>query len=191
MLAFRIPNDPLCHNGSVPRPTMFLFLIVFCIFLNSEAQAWNPDYAYGLPRQRRMCVQRQAGNQVHLTSILPDEDCPVAATRYIVIFGKEPRGSIALMPTTTDLKFYPPLVLVWPAQEDTTQTHLWHFTCVKPHEVMILNSKISLMKYKGEITATADKTECLDVEKRALKYCQDKFEGEELLESCPLGWGVQ
>ncbi|MDX1387160.1 MAG: hypothetical protein R3257_06185 [bacterium] len=171
---------------SVLRPTMFLlgtFLLGF-----SPAQAWNPDYGYGLPKQRRMCVKSMGDGRVQFRAILSHEDCPQESRRYIVIFGKEPRGAIGLLKSSTSQKFYPPLTLKWPTEKNPSRTELWHFTCVTMGEREILGSKVSLYKYLGEITAQADK-DCLEVEARALQFCQKELKGESLLESCLISWG--
>lgn len=105
-----------------------------------------------------------------------------------MVFAKEPKGALALLPTKTSQLFYPPLTLRWPADQNLTRTPLWHFTCVVKGERDILGSKVSLYRYRGELTAST-RQDCLEAEARALRYCQEKLNGEELLEACPLGWG--
>jgi len=156
--------------------------------LSAPARAWNPDYAYGLPQERRMCVKRDAADTIQFTSIAEDEDCPPGSGRYIVIFAKEPRGAMALISTTTSLRFYPPLTLNWPAQEPHSGSPLWHFTCLQKHDIAPLGTKLSLNSYRGEMTFQG-KQDCLEAEQRALKFCQDEWQGEALLESCPISWG--
>jgi len=95
-----------------------------------------------------------------------------------------------MLSTSTSLRNYPPLVLNWPAKNEDSGSPLWHFTCVKSEEVSVLDSKISLLRYRGEITANG-KSECVPAEKSALQYCHDQWKGESLLETCPLSWGVQ
>lgn len=165
-----------------------MFLIGAFFFDFSSARAWNPDYGYGLPRQRRMCAKRESATSVHFYSIAPNEDCPQGSSRYIVVFGRRPRGSMALIRSTTSHKFYPPLTLTWPWEAKKSRQHLWHFTCVQHEERDVLDSKVRLFRYKGEITS-GSKYECGEAEIRALKYCQDNLKGEELLESCPIPWG--
>lgn len=153
-------------------------------------RAWNEDYAYGLPQERRMCVQRLEPDGLTFTSIEPDADCPPEAKRYIVIFGKEPKGAMALIPTTTSLRFYPPLILNWPAKDRFSANPLWHFTCMAKAELNPLGVKLSLPVYRGEITAHG-RVNCLDAEQRALLYCREEMKGESLLETCPLSWSGQ
>ncbi len=167
-----------------------MFLVASTLFHGFPLHAWDPDYAYGLPKQRRMCVHREPGGTLLFSSILPDEDCAVGSRRYIVVFGRDPAGSIGLLPSSTSLKFYPPLVLSWPVGNEYSGSPLWHFTCVKPEEIEVLQSRISLLRYKGEITS-GGKKDCAEAQRRALKYCQQEWEGESLLEDCPVGWGIQ
>lgn len=154
----------------------------------ATAQAWNPDYAYDLPKQRRMCVRRIEDKQVEFKAIFADEDCPKDAKRFIVVFAKEPRGALALVPSTTSQKFYPPLTLKWPTDQNPTRTHLWHFTCVDLEEKDVLGSKIHLYRYLGEVTFKASQ-QCLEAEARALNYCQEQLKGQTLLENCSIPWG--
>ena len=155
--------------------------------ISSPCQAWNEDYAYGLPQERRMCVQREDEQGILFTSIEPDADCPPEAKRYIVIFGKEPKGAMALIPTSTSLRFYPPLTLHWPAKDRFSASPLWHFTCVGRAELNPLGVKLSLQTYRGEITS-GGKEDCLEAERRALAFCKKEWQGEALLEICPLSW---
>lgn len=152
-------------------------------------RAWNEEYAFNLPQERRMCVQRAEDGLV-FTSIDSDADCPPGSKRYVVIFGKEPRGAMALIPTSTSLRFYPPLTLNWPAKDRFSASPLWHFTCLGKAELSPLGVKLSLPTYRGEITAPG-KGDCLEAEKRALSYCQGELNGSALLESCPIGWSGQ
>jgi len=156
-----------------------------------SSQAWNPDYAYGLPKQRRMCVKRDGPNTLTFTSIQSDEDCPPTLGRYIVVFAREPKGAIGMVKSSTSLRVFPPLVLSWPANNEESGSPLWHFTCVKAEEMPVLDSKVSLMRYRGEITSRGGRTDCSSAEKNALKYCQDQWKGESLLETCPMSWGAQ
>ena len=162
----------------------FLFGLLLPV---SPAQGWNEDYAYGLPQERRMCVERSEEDGLTFSSIPPDADCPPGAKRYIVIFGKEPKGAMALVPTSTSLRFYPPLVLNWPAKERFSASPLWHFTCLGKTELNPLGVKLSLPSYRGEITSRG-KEDCLQAEKRALAFCRKEWSGESLLETCPLSW---
>lgn len=171
---------------SVLRPSMFL-LLAFFLGQNS-ALAWNPDYAYGLPKKRRMCVRREGPNNILFYSIYTNEDCPTPAKRYIVVFGKDPRGSMALMRSTTSQRFYPPLTLQWPTDNNPSRTRLWHFTCVKLNEKDVLGSKVELYQYLGEVTSDG-KQECFEAEERALTYCKTQLKGESLLENCPISSG--
>lgn len=174
---------------SVLRPSLFpLALFFFLITLPLPTRAWNPDYAYDLPKQRRMCVRREGTDSVILYSISADENCPPEEQRYLVVFAKEPKGAVALLKTTTSHHFYPPLTLKWPPDPNTTAGQLWHFTCVKAGEREILGSKVRLFQYLGEMTADV-KQDCLAAEGRALRYCQEELKGEELLETCPIAWG--
>jgi hypothetical protein len=176
---------------SVLRPSLFLLgLFFFSLFfgLAPELRAWNPDYAYDLPKQRRMCVRREKDDTVFFYSILSDEECPPTEARYLVIFAREPRGAMALLETNTSQKFYPPLTLKWPPDEKISQSRLWHFTCVKLGEKEILGSKVQLYRYMGEMTSDV-RQDCLEAEERALQYCQKEYKGEELLEQCPITWG--
>jgi hypothetical protein len=191
---------------SVSRPNMFLLRrfffgpllapllgLILGPFLGSliiprKVHAWNSDYAYDLPKQRRMCVRRVEGKQVEFKAIFSDEDCPKDAKRYIVVFAKEPRGALALVASTTSQKFYPPLTLKWPTAQNPTRTHLWHFTCVGLEEKDVLGSKIHLYRYLGEVTFKASQ-QCLDAEARALNYCQEQLKGQTLLENCAIPWG--
>ena len=171
---------------SVLWPNMFL-LGAFLLGLNS-ASAWNPDYAYELPKKRRMCVRRDGQHGILFYSIFSNEDCPAKSKRYIVVFGKEPAGSIALIRSTTAQKFYPPLTLQWPTDNNPSRTRLWHFTCVKLGEKDVLGAKIQLYQYLGEVTSDA-KQECQEAESRALIYCKKQLKGEVLLENCPISVG--
>ncbi len=162
---------------------LILFLITF--FKISSVTAWNPDYAYNLPQQRRMCVKRDSDETIRFYSILSDEDCPPDARRYLVVFAKEPPGGIALVPTTTSLRYYPPLTVQWPPKEKLSSTPLWHFTCLKNEELEVLDSKIPLQSYRGEITSSG-KLDCFSAAERALKYCKKEYQGDSLLEQCPL-----
>ncbi|MDX1386033.1 MAG: hypothetical protein R3257_00480 [bacterium] len=152
------------------------------------AGAWNPDYAYDLPKQRRMCVRRVQGHEVEFKAIFSDEDCPKEARRYIVVFAKEPKGAIGLVASTTSQKFYPPLTLKWPTDQNPTRTQLWHFTCVEVGEKNVLGSKIQLYRLRGEVTSKISQ-QCIEAEARALRYCQDKLKGQTLLENCSIPWG--
>lgn len=165
-----------------------MFLLLGLFFWPLGARAWNPEYAYGLPLQRRMCVNRETEDAVHFSSVSMDETCPPGSRRYVVVFGKEPRGSIALMPITTAQRVYPPLVLTWPERPGFNGTPLWHFTCVETRELKLLESKLTVVGYRGEITSNGAR-ECLDAQKSALLYCQEEWQGDDLLEKCPLGWG--
>ena len=174
---------------SALRPSLFLLGLFFLLpCLPKVTEAWNPDYAYDLPKQRRMCVHREPDGSLFFSSILTDEDCPHGETRYLVIFAKEPRGAMAMIQTTTDQIFYPPLTLKWPPDDTASRTQLWHFTCVKAGEKEILGSKVKLYQYLGEMTANVQQ-DCLEAEGRALRYCQEHFKGEALLEACPIGFG--
>lgn len=168
-----------------------LILLFFLLFLGSipPAPAWNPDAAYGLPKQRRMCVKRLPQGRIAFNSIASDEDCPPGETRYVVIFAKEPRGALALVKSTTSQKFYPPLSVQWPARKDSTRTSLWHFTCVGEEVWEILGSDLEMLKYKGELTSPQKDSSCSEAEVRALQYCQEHLGGESLLETCSLSWG--
>ncbi|KAB2840677.1 hypothetical protein F9K50_05370 [bacterium] len=153
------------------------------------ARAWNPDVAYGLPQERRMCVRRDSDETLLFSAIAEDEDCPAGSRRYIVYFAKEPRGAMALIPTTTSLRFYPPLTLQWPATDHQfSGSPLWHFTCVQKTEISPLGNRMALNSYRGEMTFSG-KENCLDAEQRALRFCQEEWKGQALLESCPLSWG--
>lgn len=152
--------------------------------------AWNPDVAYGLPLQRRMCVERSGTDTVRFFSVAEDEECPETSRRYVVVFGKEPRGALALLPIATSRKIYPPLVLSWPERAGFNGNPLWHFTCVQNHELSVLESKLTVFGYRGEITSNGAK-DCLEAQTRALKYCQEEWQGNDLLEKCPLSWGVE
>jgi len=70
-----------------------MFLSVALFYSIPESQAWNDDYAYGLPKQKRMCVKRDADQTVLFTSVYSEEDCPEGSQRYIVVFGREPKGA--------------------------------------------------------------------------------------------------
>lgn len=154
-----------------------------------ESRAWNPDVAYGLPQERRMCVRRDSEETIHFSAIAEDEDCPTGSRRYIVYFAKEPLGAMALIPTTTSLRFYPPLTLQWPAEDHQfSGSPLWHFTCVQKTEISPLGNRMALNSYRGEMTFSG-KEKCLDVQQRALRFCQEEWKGQALLESCPLSWG--
>ncbi len=183
-------------RGEKPSPLSFSalctarFLLILGMLWPPPLLAWNPDVAYGLPKQRRMCVKREGPDTLHFFSILHDEPCPEDARRYIVVFGKEPRGSIGLIAASTSHKFYPPLTLAWPViGAEFSGSPLWHFTCVKPEQIDLLQSPIELLRYRGEITSTGKK-DCLEAQGRALKFCQEEWKGEKLLEECPIGWGV-
>jgi hypothetical protein len=168
-----------------------MFLEAILLFLPSQAFSWNQDYAYGLPKQRRMCVKHETPDTLVFSSVFSDERCPPGSRRYVVVFGREPRGSMGLLAVSTAEKFYPPLTLTWPAQApEFSGSPLWHFTCVKPHEVLLLESPIDMLSYKGEITFTGKK-DCLEAQQRALEYCREEWRGEALLENCPLGWGME
>lgn len=171
---------------------MKLVLIIFLwlLFPLPEAKAWNPDVAYGLPQERRMCVRRDSDESILFTAIAEDEDCPTGSRRYIVYFAKEPRGAMALIPTTTSLRFYPPLTLQWPADHNFSGSPLWHFTCVQKTEISPLGNRMELNSYRGEMTFSG-KQDCLEAEQRALRFCQDEWKGAALLESCPLSWGTR
>jgi hypothetical protein len=166
-----------------------MFLLLGLQLSSRTAQTWNPDYAYDLPRQVRMCVKR-VEDKIQFSSVAPEAECPAGSRRYLIVFGKEPRGAMALMPIATAQRFYPPLVLSWPEKEGFNSNPLWHFTCVKTHELNLLESKITMKDYKGEITSRKGE-DCLEASARALKYCQEEYQGDELLEKCPLSWGVQ
>lgn len=169
--------------------TRLFFIFAFGGLLwPNPAPAWNPDVTYGLPQERRMCVQRDPERGIRFFSIQEDQDCPEGSRRYLVIFAKEPRGAMALIPTSTSLRFYPPLTLNWPANEQNSGSPLWHFTCVQKHEISPLGTKVSLQSYRGEITFRG-KQDCLEAEQRALRFCQQEWNGGALLESCPLSWG--
>lgn len=165
---------------------MFLLGLFFLFPLKSWA--WNPDYAYDLPKQRRMCVQRLGKGQVKFSAIFSDEDCPDTSKRYIVVFARNPRGAIGMIRATTSQKFYPPLTLKWPTKKNPSHTALWHFTCVSLGERQILDSKIQLYQYLGEYLAN-DKVPCTEAESRARNYCETQLKGQSLLESCPIPWG--
>lgn len=162
-----------------------MFLLGELFFLPRPALGWNPDYAYGLPKQKRMCLHRESAQSLHLYPISSEEDCPAGDNRYIVVFAKEPQGAMALVPSTTSQQFYPPLTLNWPPDESKSMDRLWHFTCVQTLEQEVLGSKVQLMKYRGEITSRTSEA-CWEAKERALKFCQDHMEGEELLENCSL-----
>ncbi|HEX5033921.1 MAG TPA: hypothetical protein VFW62_05525, partial [bacterium] len=126
-----------------------------------------------------MCVQRVEEDGLTFTAIEHDADCPPGAKRYIVIFGKEPKGAMALLPTATSLRFYPPLTLSWPAKDRFSADPLWHFTCLAKAEFNPLGVKLSLPTYKGEITARG-RENCIDAEQRALDYCRREMKGDSL-----------
>jgi hypothetical protein len=176
---------------SVLRPNLFplgLFFFLVLFTHSPKLPAWNPDYAYDLPKQRRMCVRREGHASVFFYSIASEENCPATERRYLVVFAREPKGAVALLATTSSRDFYPPLTLKWPPDENPTAGQLWHFTCVKTGEKDILGSKVQLYQYLGEMTANATQ-DCLAAEGRALRYCQEAFKGEALLEACPIAWG--
>lgn len=165
-----------------------MFLLIPFFWGISPVRAWNPEYAYGLPKLRRMCVTRPEKDLVHLRAIAPDEDCPEGSTRYVVAFAKEPRGSMALVRSATSQHFYPPLTLTWPPEARLSRTQIWHFTCVESSERPVLDTTVRLMRYKGEITSDK-KNECMEAERRALEYCIEELKGQSLLESCLIPWG--
>lgn len=179
------------YKFSVLRPNLFLLVLFFfliTLIFPRENQAWNPDYAYELPKQRRLCLQREPNGSLFFYSVEPEEECPEGQSRYLVIFAKEPHGAMALLEIKTSQFFYPPLTLKWPPDETFTRNQIWHFTCVQAGEKEILGSKVTLYKYLGEMTANIQQ-DCLEAEGRALRYCQEQFKGEQLLETCPLTWG--
>lgn len=174
---------------SVARTVLFPIALIF--LLSSSAEAWNPDVAYGLPKQRRMCVQRDAEGTVTFTSVPPDEQCPDGTQRYVVVFGKEPKGAIGMIASSTSHKIYPPLTLEWPAHsKEFSGSPLWHFTCVKPAQITVLEMPVEMLSYKGEITSNGKK-DCSEAQARALKFCQEQWRGESLIENCPIGWGIE
>ncbi|HCU23939.1 MAG TPA: hypothetical protein DF383_02890 [Deltaproteobacteria bacterium] len=175
----------LCRTKRILGLTFFLFF-----GFSRFATAWNSDYVYGLPKERRMCVQRDGEDGILFRSIASDEDCPPGFRRYIVIFAKEPRGAMALVPTATSLRFYPPLVLNWPAGDNFSSNSLWHFTCIQNHEIEPLGYKLALQSYRGEITFEG-REDCQAAERRALKFCREEWAGATLLENCPLSWGEE
>jgi hypothetical protein len=135
-----------------------------------------------------MCARREGHDSIFFYSILSEETCPPTEQRYLVVFAREPKGAVALLATTTSRNFYPPLILKWPPDERISQGQLWHFTCVKSGEKEILGSKVVLYRYLGELTGDV-RQDCMSVEARALRYCQEEFKGETLLEACPISWG--
>jgi hypothetical protein len=173
---------------SVLRPSLFPLVLLFFLGTPSPVWPWNPDYAYDLPKQRRMCARRETDDSIYFYSIPAEANCPTTEQRYLVVFAKEPKGAIALLPTTSSRDFYPPLTLKWPPDTNPTAGQLWHFTCVKSGEKEILGSKVVLYQYLGELTADV-KQDCLSAEARALRYCQEQYKGETLLEACPIAWG--
>jgi hypothetical protein len=164
-----------------------MFLLGAFFLKINPGYAWNPDYAYDLPKQRRMCLKRETPDTVRLYSISQEETCPEGSQRYIVVFGRNPRGSVALLPSTSAVEFYPPLTLVWPPRNPSSSNRLWHFTCVEPVEKEILESRVELFRYKGEITFKGNQ-DCFETEERALEYCQSDLKGQALLETCPIQW---
>lgn len=173
--------------------TFFYFSVISAFimpfFLNiSNSWAWNPDVAYGLPKQRRMCVKRLGQGQVQFRAIGLEEDCPAGERRYVTIFAKEPRGALALVKSTTAGKFYPPLGLQWPSKQSPTRTRLWHFTCVGEEIWEILGSELHLNKYLGEMTLPTKESSCSEAEARALSHCQKRLKGDRLLENCGFEW---
>ncbi len=159
------------------------------LILSPEAQAWNPDYGYDLPKQRRMCVVHSE-DRSSFYAISPSEDCEAPAQRYIVVFSREPQGAMALLPAKTSNAFYPPLVVRWPTEQNPNRVGLWHFTCVAEREQQLLDSSLTLYEYKGELTTNGNQ-DCSEAAERLLQYCQDGLQGDKLLESCPLSWGVR
>ena len=171
------------------KPGLFVSsaVLAFLAFFASQLWAWNSDYAYGPPQQRRLCVKRIAENRLRFSTISEEEDCSSGSQRYIAVFSPRPEEGIGLIPSASSARFYPPLTASWPQNKEQSIAKLWHFTCVKRESIEMLKSEVELMRYRGEITADG-KNYCESVRLEALRFCQDEWKGEELLEACPDTW---
>ncbi len=165
----------------------FLINVISMMIFSFQSSGWNPDYTLTLPKQTQVCVQKDSEAKVNIKEVAFDEPCAAGQQRHLIIFSREPKGGMALVPITSSMKFYPPLTIQWPPEPRFSSTQIWHFTCVKNFQKKIMDQVVDLKAYKGEITANSD-IQCEEAHKHALDYCQNEYKGNAILENCLMAW---
>lgn len=167
----------------------FLLLGILTFFPLALAQGWNENFTSDqfYPRERTVCLKRSFdSNQkpiLQVRSVSQEEDCAPPETKWILMGGKEPQGSFALVPfrllPSTALSWG----LSWPSHE-RIEPKLWHFTCLLEEEIRFLGISVWRKRLRGDIVLPNDQQDCEKAEGAALKICRESLGGNELLEKC-------
>lgn len=168
-----------------------IFWILALSFIPISVFAWNEDFAAPSPGNRSVCIKNLAnlwkGIPVNVRSTSIDEICEKEETRYQWVVGKEPKGSMALLPKKTMENTYPPWVPSWPSSENSGSPRIWHFTCVGNIDKEILGTSMKVYTFKGEITAPVKYQSCESAYVMAQGVCVNQLGGMELYEQCSGG----
>ena len=171
-----------------PKSTLFMILILICPAISG---AWNEDYTIPPPAPRGVCIKNLSdilkNNPVSVRTVSSEEGCNADEIRYQWVFGKEPKGSMALIPMKTVRDTLPPSVPAWPANENASKQRIWHFTCVATVEKQILGTAMKTYVFKGEITASSKYQSCESAYTMAQAACADQMGGNDLYEQCSGG----
>jgi hypothetical protein len=166
---------------------VFFPILLFFLICSPKIEAWNEDYnPEYLPTTRTVCVEKFANlNKKNILgkSVQPDESCSKNEERYTFIIGKEPKGSVALIPILTKTKYSPDWVVSWPPK-DPKNPRLWHFTCLKGDPLEILGVQTKKFKPVGEITSPVKEQSCESALMTAREVCFRKLKGNEIFEKC-------
>ncbi len=155
------------------------------------ALAWNEDYTLSAPRDREACIKNLnniwKNSSVDIRFISQSETCSPEEIRYRWVYGKEPKGSVALLPKKNLENTYPPLVSSWPSNENSGGPRLWHFSCLGTVAKELLGTSMQGYTFKGEITAPAKYQSCEAAFTMAQGVCVNQLGGSELYEQCSGG----
>lgn len=154
---------------------------------DAELWAWNPDYAYGLPKQREFCAKRDSKDTWLFRPLGLEEACNKGEMNYLAVFAKEPRGAVALIKLKKLKDFYPKPGIKWPPEAKSPDQGLWHFSCVGEKKIKVLNTQVSLPVFLGDLTAPTSRS-CEESRQRAQEHCEKKLKGQSLLENCGAYW---
>ncbi|MCB1214581.1 MAG: hypothetical protein KDK66_03800 [Deltaproteobacteria bacterium] len=168
---------------------LFFILGLFLLFgkLSQDLWAWNPDYAYPLPRQREFCAKRDSKETWLFRPLGLQEVCEKNESHYLAVFAKEPRGAIALIKLSKYQGFFPKPGIKWPPEASQPDQGLWHFSCLGEKTIPVFDTEVRLRVFLGDLTAPSSQS-CEASKKSAQDFCQKKLKGQEILESCAGYW---
>jgi len=180
---------------TISKNTLFFVSLAFLLFPTHPLDAWNEDYRpENIPLQRTVCVHNLSGlsqgTNTSFRSVQPDEPCASNETRYTLVIGTNPKGSLALVSQSLYNNFYPPWVVSWPANEDLMSPRLWHFTCFANSDYEVLGTVLKKHHFRGEITSPTDRQSCEAASTMANTVCRENLGGNEVMEQCFGSLGV-